>query len=57
MIEMLRIYSKGLLENITIDELPPNPPLIALNNALNDLFTKIIRSPKERPRTVMLDHH
>jgi hypothetical protein len=25
MIEMLRIYSKGFLENITIEELPPWP--------------------------------
>jgi hypothetical protein len=25
MIEMLRIYSKGFLEDIRIEELPPNP--------------------------------
>ena len=28
MIEMLRIYSKGFLENVTIEELPPDPILI-----------------------------
>jgi len=25
MIEMLRIYVKGFLENVTIEELPPDP--------------------------------
>jgi hypothetical protein len=27
MIEMLRIYSKGFLENVTIEELTPRSPL------------------------------
>jgi hypothetical protein len=27
MVEMLRIYSKGFLENGTIEELPPDPLL------------------------------
>ena len=28
MIEMLGIYSKGFLENVAIEELPPDPPSI-----------------------------
>jgi hypothetical protein len=28
MIELLRIYSKAFLENVTIEELPPDPILI-----------------------------
>jgi hypothetical protein len=30
MIEMLRIYSKGFLENVTIEELTPDSPLLII---------------------------